>query len=215
MFGTNDKKLISYFRKKLISWELDNFAVFPWRFCQNKWHSLAVEIMLQRTKAEQVLPVFEDFCKRYPEPELYYRDTDANIFNSLGLQQRNREFKLLAKELSIKNIPESKELLLQLPGVGEYVASAYLSLHRNKRAVIIDSNVVRLYGRFFGFCTDSETRRKKWFIELADVLTPVRNFYYFNYGLLDLPRNICKTKPDCNKCPLKKKCKYYNTVKVV
>ncbi|MCD7879516.1 MAG: hypothetical protein LUG16_06245 [Candidatus Gastranaerophilales bacterium] len=210
MFILENKSLINYFRRKLIDWETKNFADFPWRFCTNKWHSLAVEIMLQRTKAEQVLPVYGDFCSKYQEPKLYYKDKTANIFNSLGLQQRNKEFKLLAKELTNKQIPETKELLLKLPGVGEYVASAYLSLHQNKRSVIIDSNAVRLYGRFWGFNTDGETRRKKWFIKLSDKLTPERKFYYYNYGLLDLPRSICKIKPNCNCCPLKKKCKYFN-----
>lgn len=205
MFTLEDKALINYFRRTLIAWENKNFVNFPWRFCENKWHSLAVEIMLQRTKAEQVLPVFLDFCNKYPVPELYHKDKNVNIFNSLGLQQRNKEFKLLAKELINRQIPETKEELLQLPGVGEYVASAYLSLHQNKRSIIIDSNVVRLYGRFFGFDTDGETRRKKWFIELSEKLTPERKFYLYNYGLLDLPRNICRIKPVCNFCPLDRK----------
>ncbi|MBQ2644295.1 hypothetical protein IJG14_01815 [bacterium] len=124
------------------------------------------------------------------------------------MQQRNKDFKALAKILSEKSVPESKEELIKLPGVGEYVASAYLSLHQNKRAVIIDSNVVRLYGRFFGFETDGETRRKKWFIDLANKLTPKRNFYLYNYSLLDFPRNICTQKPNCTKCILKLKCIY-------
>ncbi len=209
MFILEDKALITYFRKKLLAWEKENFVNFPWRFCDNKWHSLAVEIMLQRTKAEQVLPVFLDFCNKYPTPYKYYKNNSANIFNSLGLQQRNKDFKALAKILSDKSILESKEELIKLPGVGEYVASAYLSLHQNKRAVIIDSNVVRVYGRFFGFETDGETRRKKWFINLAQELTPKRNFYLYNYALLDFPRKICNIKPNCYKCMLKRKCNYY------
>lgn len=210
MFVLEDKTLIAYFRKKILAWEKENFVNFPWRFCNNKWHSLAVEIMLQRTKAEQVLPVFLDFCNKYPTPDKYYKNKNANIFNSLGLQQRNKDFKALAKILSDKNIPESKEELIKLPSIGEYVASAYLSLHQNKRAVIIDSNVIRLYGRFFGFDTDGETRRKKWFINLAQELTPKRNFYLYNYSLLDFPRIVCKIKPNCTKCILKKKCTYFN-----
>lgn len=209
MFVLEDETLIAYFRKKLLTWEKENFVNFPWCFCDNKWHSLAVEIMLQRTKAEQVLPVFLDFCNKYPTPDKYYKSR-ANIFNSLGLQQRNKDFKTLAKFLIEKSIPESKEELIKLPGIGEYVASAYLSLHQNKRAIIIDSNVVRLYGRFFGFDTVGETRRKKWFISLSQELTPKRSFYLYNYSLLDFPRSVCKIKPNCTKCILKKKCAYFN-----
>lgn len=209
MFILENKALIAYFRRKLLAWEKENFVNFPWRCCSNKWHSLAVEIMLQRTKAEQVLPVFLDFCNKYPTPDKYYKNNRANIFNSLGLQQRNKDFKALAKILSEESIPESKEELIKLPGVGEYVASAYLSLHQSKRAIIIDSNVVRLYGRFFGFKTDGETRRKQWFINLAQELTPERNFYLYNYSLLDFPRNICTVKPNCTKCIFKKRCNYF------
>jgi A/G-specific adenine glycosylase len=59
---------------------------------------------------------------------------------------------------------------------GSYIASAYRSLHLRERDFIIDSNVIRLYGRFFGFSTDSETRRKRSFLELADRATPARRF---------------------------------------
>lgn len=63
---------------------------------------------------------------------------------------------------------------------------------------------------FFGFDTDGETRRKKWFISLSQELTPKRSFYLYNYFLLDFPRSVCKIKPNCTKCILKKKCAYFN-----
>jgi len=197
-----------YFVSKLINWEKENFTEFPWRHIKNEWLSLAVEIMLQRTRAEQVVPAFKILCQKYEKPEYYYKDNQANIFETLGLQQRNREFRKLAEELSTIKIPHKKEDLLKLPGVGEYVSSAFRSLHLKEHDVIIDSNVVRLYGRFFGFDTHGETRRKKWFIELAEKLTPQRRFYYYNYALLDFPRNVCKTKPLCTECILRKKCLY-------
>jgi A/G-specific adenine glycosylase len=204
-----EEKIVKYFRSKLIKWEKENFVDFPWRKSKNEWYSLAVEIMLQRTRAEQVLPVYLVFCNKYKTPEDYYNDEFANIFESLGLQQRNKEFKQLAKILSTQEIPEEKEILLKLPGVGEYVASAYRSLHLNKRDVIIDSNVVRLLSRFFGFDAHGETRRQKWFIKLANTLTPQRNFYFYNYALIDFPRAICKTRALCKKCVFKNKCAYY------
>ena len=46
---------------------------------------------------------------------------------------------------------DNKIDLLKLPGVGEYIASAFRSFHFGKREFIIDSNVVRLYGRFYGW----------------------------------------------------------------
>lgn len=203
-----DEKTIKYFRRKLIKWEKENFIDFPWRHSTNKWHSLVVEMMLQRTKAEQVVPIYLDFCKKYKTPKDYLVDENANVFETLGLPQRNIELKKLSKVLLKNPIPESKEDLIKLNGVGEYIAAAYRSLHLDKLDVIIDSNVVRLYGRFFGFDTHGETRRKKWFIDLANVLTSQRNFYYYNYSLIDFTKNICKHNPLCGRCILRRKCAY-------
>ncbi len=165
--------------------------------------------MLQRTKAEQVLPVYISFSEKYETPQDYLKDEKASIFKSLGLSWREKEFKKLARILSGREIPSDKKSLLDLPGVGEYIASAYRSLHLGIRDVIIDSNIVRLYGRFFGFETDGETRRKKWFIELADKLTPIENLKEYNYGLIDFTRKICKPKPLCNICNLREECYYH------
>ncbi len=207
MIYINAKKL--YIKKKVILWTKENFEPFPWRFSKNKWHSLAVEIMLQRTKAQQVLAVYTSFCLKYSMPLDYFKDSNSKVFNTLGLMWREKELKRLAEYLIDNEIPEDKKSLLNLPGVGEYVAAAYRSLHIGQRDTIIDSNIVRLYGRYFGFETDAETRRKKWFIELAESLTPKRNFKKYNYGLLDFTRAICKPKPLCDLCPLKRNCEYY------
>jgi len=197
------------FRDTIIEWRNKNFSDFPWRKTNNKWHALAAEIMLQRTRAEQVLPVYLSFSKKYKTPIDYLNDEKSDIFKSLGLTWREKEFKKLAKILSENEISKDKNTLLELPGIGDYIASAYRSLHLGIRDIIIDSNVVRLYGRFFGIKTDGETRRKKWIIELADKLTPINNFKEYNYGIIDFTRKICKPIPLCQVCSLNKKCHHY------
>jgi len=104
------------------------------------------------------------------------------------------------------SIPLEKKELLKLPGVGNYIAAAFRSLHMNIKDTIIDSNVVRLYGRFWGFETNPETRRKKWFIKLAENLIPAKRHKDYNYSLLDFTRAVCKLRPDCVNCPLQVKC---------
>ncbi len=106
------------------------------------------------------------------------------------------------------DVPEERASLLSLPGVRQYVSNAYLSLHIGLRQPIVDSNVVRLYGRFFGFSFDGETRRKKWLLELAAALTLPRIFKDYNYAILDLARKVCKKKPLCPECPLVLRCEY-------
>ncbi|MED0677915.1 hypothetical protein P4S83_11890 [Aneurinibacillus thermoaerophilus] len=199
---------IEYFTKGIIDWGRKNYDDFPWRESKNKWHSLVAEIMLQRTKAEQVVSAYEEFCAKYPTPLDYLKDEEANVFATLGLYWREERLKDLAKVLSKTEVPEDKGALLKLPGIGDYIAAAYRSLHWGTRDVIIDSNVVRIYGRFFGFKTDPETRRKKWFKDLANEITPEDNFKDFNYGLIDFTRKVCKPKPRCKTCELRMQCKY-------
>jgi A/G-specific adenine glycosylase len=170
--------------------------------------------MLQRTRAEQVAPVYEKFIAEYETPDDFLRLNRENIFRNLGLPQRNKEFKELNKLILTDKIPCSKKALLKLPGVGDYISAAFLSLHLNKRAALIDSNVIRVYGRFFGYETDPEIRRKKWFREFADNITPARKHRQFNYGLIDFSKDICSIKPKCLECPIKFKCHYNNEMRL-
>jgi A/G-specific adenine glycosylase len=134
------------------------------------------------------------------------------MFSGLGLHWRVRLIRKLAQELATHGIPEDKEKLLELPGIGPYAASAFLSFHVGKRHAIIDSNVVRLYGRLFGFPIHGETRRNKQFIAVADWMTPERRFQKYNYALLDFTREICRVKPKCEACPLRMYCVFYRNL---
>ncbi len=150
--------------------------------------------------------MYREFCTRYPEPRFLAREKPAvlrEVVGSLGLHWRAPLLiQMAARIQKTGKPPEQLEGLLNLPGVGPYAASAYLSLHRGRRAVIVDANVVRWLGRVFGFRTDAETRRKKWLIRLADELTPKRGFRDYNYAVLDLAMKVCAAKPKCESCPL-------------
>ena len=200
-------------RRSLIAWGRRNFASYPWRRSNHSpWLSLATEVLLQRTKAEQVVPVYRAFAERYPEPHFLAREKPAELLNvvgSLGLRWRIPLMIEMAGRLGSGGPPDTLEELTELPGVGPYAAAAYLSFHRGRRAVIIDANVVRWLGRFFGFRTDAETRRKGWLIHLADELTPTQTYRDYNYAVLDLAMKLCVTKPRCQECPVSDGCRYF------
>jgi len=196
-----------YLAPRLLDWGSANFDDFPWRHTTNLWHAIAAEVMLQRTNAKQVLGVYSTFVKKYPLPADYIADREARIFDSLGLKWREKPFRLLAERLQKTALTETTDLK-DLPGVGDYISAAMRSLHLRQRDVIIDSNIVRLYGRFFGFKTDGETRRKKWLKSLADCLTPDEKVKEFNYALIDFTRKVCKPSPLCQRCPLNSRCHF-------
>lgn len=202
-------KNLYFFRRKIKAWHKEHSFKYPWRTTKNKWHALVAEIMLQRTNAEQVIPIYLNFTKKYETAGYFLKKIQkekADIFENLGLRWRNKLLIETAKAIDKNGFPETKEDLIKTPGIGEYIASAYLSFHLDKRAIIIDSNIVRLYGRFFGFKYDEETRRKKWFIELAQKITPQKDVRDFNYSLLDFSRTICTFKPLCEECNIRGKC---------
>jgi A/G-specific adenine glycosylase len=200
---------MAYLRDHLLAWGRANFADFPWRHVTNRWHALAAEMMLQRTRAEQVVPAFENFVNKYPTPAELAADENSAVFANLGLYWREAQIRKLAKVLTEREIPESREELMALPGIGDYVCGAFRSMHLRQHDWIIDANVVRLYGRFFGFATDGETRRKRWFMELAQQMTPPDNARDYNYAMLDFTREICRTAPLCEQCPVRQRCAYY------
>lgn len=212
----NDIHKIRFIKNHLIEWGRSNFVSFPWRCNQSDFHALVAEILLQRTRAEQVIPIFKKFCEEFPDVSALAQSSGTiirEIIAPLGLHWRAEQ--LLALGVFLENqrsgkIPDQYEELIKIPSVGPYAASAYLSLHRNIYSPIIDSNVVRFYGRVFGFNTDTETRRKKWFHEIATLLTPKRQFRVYNYSLIDFTRAICKSRPNCEKCPVRGKCHHFN-----
>lgn len=171
--------------------------------------------MLQRTKADQVVPIYNEFVEKYPN---FYKARDEDpqriieLISKLGLNWRAEKVIELLEVLSERSgkIPQKKDELIRLPGVGEYIANAYLSFYRCVKAPITDSNAVRLWSRVFSFENAGEIRRRKWFNELCLQLTPDRDFRDFNYALLDFCRKICKTKPMCSECPLRGECDFFN-----
>jgi len=133
------------------------------------------------------------------------------LIGPLGLPQRAVLLQRLGIELSkTRGIPpDNLGDLLKLPAIGPYAAAAYLSLHREQRATIIDANVVRWICRLVDHHYDGETRRKKWFISLATRLTPQKNVRAYNYALLDFTIDVCSPRPKCEQCPIgPAHCKY-------
>lgn len=208
-----DRHSLAFFRSTLRNWGRRNFASFPWRRTQNQFHALIAEVMLQRTRAEQVVPVYAEFVRRFPSP----RDAaHANatsflrLLRPLGLIWRARFLHRMVKVIAQNNgvVPHAIEKLKLLPGIGDYAASAYCTFHAKSSAPLIDSNIVRLYGRFFGVKTGPETRRTRRFRLLAEYVQPPSGAKAFGYALLDFTRSICTPRPHCDICPLAGACKY-------
>jgi len=178
---------------------------------------LVAEIFLQRTRAEQVEPVYRKFTKRFPEPAKLARSSVrelSELMKPLGLAWRAELLHQLSDVLVSDYsgiVPNQEDKLLKLPGVGSYIASAYLCFHCGRCTEIVDNNVVRFYGRLFGFDTNAETRRSKAFRQLAREMISKRSARKFNYALLDFTRKVCAPQPRHKLCPFTELCEYHSS----
>lgn len=209
---------MDFFATGLIQWaeQEGNLRSFPWRETENPYRIMLAEILLRRTNARSVLPVYLEFIARYPSLTDFRVARAKNIKRltaSLGLSWRAKNLVALSRDLKkrdVSMVPLDLDELLALPGVGPYVARAILINACNKPAVAVDSNVVRVVCRFHGMEMSDNLRRKKSFQEFCDSLISQSRPRLFNYALLDLAASICRpAHPDCNACPLNRSCVYF------
>ncbi|WP_376794437.1 DNA-binding protein [Thermogemmatispora sp.] len=207
---------VSTFRQALLSWGEEHFRSFPWRQTPDPYRILMAEIMLHRTQALQVVPVYETFIKRYPTVASLAqanREELHQILYSLGLRWRIDLIQGMAQELMSRfggQIPREKAVLLSLPGVSDYIASAVRCFAWNLPEPLIDTNVVRIIGRLFGLETRDSSRRSRLFKYLATILVDSEQPCRYTYALLDLADQICLKKrlPLCRECPVRVHCTY-------
>jgi len=202
-------------RSRIIRWFNKNSRNYPWRETCDPFKVLIAEMMLRRTKADQVKQVYDRLFTEYPDVEAMANAEDKKleqVLYPLGLRWRTPAFGSVAREVRERyqcKIPETREELTTLSGVGEYVAGAVLSIAYNKKEWIVDSNIVRLFRRYFGIKTSKEGRRDKHVIEVAKIYASGRNPRKANLAILDFTALICiPGKPDCEKCPLRRNCHY-------
>jgi A/G-specific adenine glycosylase len=170
--------------------------------------------MLRRTRAAQVVPVFEVVRRKYPRARDLASARPAQVrrdFGSLGLAWRIGQLRNMAKELDNRfsgTPPCDRNELMSLPGVSDYVADAVLVFSCGKPRAVIDANVARVVARYFGFREHAEARRDRVVIETARSLVPMNAAREYNFAMLDVAALVCTpSKPKHEVCPLRRTCK--------
>lgn len=209
---------IHKFRNCLLDWFVDNQRHYPWRETDDPFRLLLAEMMLRRTNANQVEKVYVELFDKFPDSYSISKADEKKIEEiliPLGLKWRIPSIisvtKIIQKEYNGK-IPYTRKELTNLPGVGDYVAGAVLSIAFNKREWIVDSNVVRVFKRYFGITTSKEGRRDKHVIEIAKIYSSCDSPRDANLAILDFAAKVCTSgnSPHCFSCPLKDFCNHYS-----
>jgi len=201
---------VGEFRRKVLRWHQKYNRPFPWRENITPYRVFIAEVLLQRTNANLVAPMYNQVLNRYPNVEsLALANTKSlrEMLWPIGIPRRALTLKHSAKRILKEHggvIPADKKALLELPGVGNYTASAVLIVGFSRPATPIDTNVERLMTRYFG------ARKYNSIERLTTDLFNCKNPGKVLFAVMDFAALVCsKRKPQHEKCPVHSSCQYY------
>ena len=210
-----------YFRRKVLHWFHSHRRRFPWRTRANPFHVLVAEVLLQQTDAPKVAAIYDQFIRAFPTPAALSVADERRIgkfISKIGLNYRGARLISTAAAINSRfdgQVPNDRAGLLSLMGVGPYVANAVLAAAFRRRAAVLDTNVIRVLGRFFGLrsrCPRPHTDPVLW--AAAQELLPRdgRMARTWNWAVLDFAAAVCRRRsPLCPECPCRGLCRFAST----
>jgi A/G-specific adenine glycosylase len=212
-----NKSEIPSLRKALIDWYMVNQRELPWRKVSDPYPIWVSEVMLQQTQVATVLPYYHEFLKRFPNlPKLARANLQEVLkaWEGLGYYARARNLHKAAAVVVSQhqgNIPQSWQDFRKLPGVGDYIAAAVLSIAFNQPYSVVDGNVKRVLSRLFVMQepVNQSPANKIFQLSAADLLD-TKMPGTFNQALMELGATVCKPRnPLCRTCPVQAWCLAY------
>ena len=188
------------FNKRSFFWRREKLSYFQY---------VMVELLLQKTRAENAEKTIRIFLSKYRTPE-DINEKNKNKIKKLirGLGLQNQRFKVIYMIADyFKN--NEKIDLKKIYGVGHYTSNAVRCFYLNQRVPVVDVNTSRIISRVFSIDNGIDLRKNSALLEKAKELLPTRNYRKFNWILLDFGALVCKQKPLCQECPIKEYCDYY------
>jgi len=138
---------------KLIKWYLINKRDLPWRKTKDPYLVWVSEIILQQTRIETGIKYYHSFIKKYPDVKLLAKSSKQQVLKTwegLGYYSRALNMHKAAKRVILNHngvFPKDYQSLINLPGVGDYTASAISSICNNEKEAVVDGNVLRFVSR--------------------------------------------------------------------
>jgi A/G-specific adenine glycosylase len=200
------------YEKEISSWFKKNKRDLPWRKTDS-WGILVSEFMLQQTPVNRVLPVYNQWMKRWPTAAHLAKATPAEVITAwgrLGYPRRALRLhecaKVITKELNGK-IPTTEVDLRKLPGVGEYTAAAMVAFAFSSRSLVLDINIRRLFTRLFDGAESPTTSATKEEKVRYQELIPKKDPHIWAAATMELGALVCTSQsPKCAICPVADRC---------
>jgi A/G-specific adenine glycosylase len=202
------------YEKEITTWFKENKRDLPWRK-SDAWGVLVSEIMLQQTPVQRVLPIYQEWMKRWPTAADLAKATPAQVITAwgrLGYPRRALRLHECAKVITSElkgAIPNDEAELKKLPGIGEYTAAAIVAFAFEGKSLVLDINIRRLFSRLYqGEEAPTAAPTKAERTEYAQYV-PDKKAHLWAAATMELGALICTAKkPLCGRCPVADKCKW-------
>lgn len=119
----------------------------PWRETRDPWAILVSELMLQQTQVARVVPKYEAWLRRWPDPASLAAASVADVlaaWSGLGYNRRALALRAAAAIIALERggrVPEDESALRALPGVGAYTAGAVRAFAFGFPDVFLETNI--------------------------------------------------------------------------
>ena len=147
------EKEIQHLRRRLVAWYRAHRRPLPWRNTTNPYPVWISEVMLQQTTVNTVIPFYRRFMERFPDVQDLARADLQDvlmIWEGLGYYARARNLHRAARIVRDHHgsvVPADVTAFRNLPGVGDYIAAAVMSIAFDQPYAVVDGNVKRVLAR--------------------------------------------------------------------
>lgn len=209
-----EKQRITRLRGYLLNWYKQYGRDFPWRGPEaSVFEKICVEVLLQRTRAETVAGIYDDFFESFTDWSDIAKSPTVELethLKPIGLwKRRARSIKGLATYAAERAgvFPAIDAELTHVPGVGQYIANAILLFQHEQPRPLLDVNMARVLERYFRPRRLADIRHDPWLQAAAHRLVQCDRPEQVNWAILDIGGTICSAQvPHCEICKLRAWC---------
>lgn len=198
----------------LVSWYRESKRTLPWRETADPYRIWVSEVMLQQTQVNTVIPYYINFIAAFPTVERLASASSRSVlkhWEGLGYYARARNLhracRIIVNEMN-GIMPMDYDTFISLPGVGDYIASAVMSISSDAAHAVVDGNVKRVLARLFLIRLPvNRSGGHKEFKNTATLLMTNMRPSEFNQAIMELGALVCTPRrPKCLICPLRVHC---------
>ena len=199
----------------VISWFEEHMPVAETELHYESPFELLVAVILSaQCTDKRVNLITPRLFKQYPTAEVMARAEVEDIFElirSVSYPNAKAKYLVATSKLLVERfcgeVPESREELMKLPGVGRKTANVIASVIYGRPTMAVDTHVFRVAKRI-GLTTNSKTPLETELTlvrYIPESLIPKAHHWLILHG-----RYVCVArKPHCSECGLASYCRYY------